>query len=72
VSKSVIVGGRNFFCIFTDRAVRVRWLDTTLIDDRVPVASPGPTRSRCLMKRFDCPRRCKFLGGPTDPDSGAG
>jgi hypothetical protein len=70
--ESVGVDGRNFFCNLSDRAVRVRWLETTLIQGGASVASSGPIRFSCLMKRFDCPRACKYLGGQSDPDSGAG
>jgi hypothetical protein len=66
--KVISVDGRNFFCNLTDRAVRVRWQEMTLVQDGVPVASSEPTRISCLMKRFDCPRTCKYLGGQSDPE----
>jgi hypothetical protein len=68
MGKSVTVKGRNFFCNLTDRAVRVRWQETTLVQDGVALASSGPTRINCLMERFDCPRTCKYLGGLIDPE----
>jgi hypothetical protein len=68
MSKSVTVEGRNFFCNLTDRAVRVRWQVSRLIQDGVAIASSEPSRISCLMKRFDCPRTCKYLGGTIDPE----
>jgi hypothetical protein len=71
MSKSVAVEGRNFFCNLTNRAVRVRWQVSTLIQDGVAIAASGPSRISCLMKRFDCPRTCKYLGGLVDPETAA-
>lgn len=71
MSNSVCIGGHNFFCNLTRRAVRVRWQETTLIQDGMAVASSGASRISCLMKRFGCPRTCKYLGGPIDPESAA-
>jgi hypothetical protein len=70
--ESVSVGGRNFICKFTDRAVRVCWRVSTRVQGGAAVASSGSTRISCLMKRFDCTRACKYLGGPTDPETAAG
>jgi len=60
MGTSVAIEGRNFSRNLTIGTVRVRWQVSTLIQGDVALASSGPTRIICPMKRFDCPRACKY------------